>query len=232
MPMFDLNFTEFLRVAFQIAVSMVCGIAIGLERSYNGRAAGTRTYTLVCLASTVVMQAILMLKSQQHLPGSIDVSRVIQGIMTGIGFLGAGVIVKDGFNVRGLTTAAAIWMASVVGTLAGIGMETLAICSALLTVFILVGYRHIEKIIPGKKYDHLSIKVTQAEFINEEAIEKILEECGFSIVDFSYKQSKEKKHLEYKLIIWTKDKRNNTVLAKKLYAMPGITEFGMSPSSD
>src|SRR5205814_3702900 len=100
--------------------ALLAGALVGLERSYRGRAAGLRTYALVCLGS-----ALLMVLSEQLTRGTTggagDSTRVIQGIVTGIGFLGAGVIIKEGFSVRGLTTAASIWVISAVGVVIGAG---------------------------------------------------------------------------------------------------------------
>jgi hypothetical protein len=92
--------------------AVIAGGCIGLERSFHGRPAGFRTHTLVCLASSLLM--LVTLYQWQWLPGvpletiRTDPTRMAQGIMTGIGFLGAGVIFKEGLSVRGLTTAASI----------------------------------------------------------------------------------------------------------------------------
>ena len=95
----------------------------GFERSYHGRPAGFRTHTLVCVASSALM-LVTMYQSHWY-PESfsgrvaLDPTRMAQGIMTGIGFLGAGVIFKEGLTVRGLTTAASIWITAAIGILAG-----------------------------------------------------------------------------------------------------------------
>src|SRR5229473_386268 len=96
-----------------LVLALVAGGLIGLERSYHGRPAGFRTHTLVCLASTLLM--LVAVYESQWFPTSgvdtvrIDPTRMAQGIMTGMGFLGAGVIIKEGASVRGLTTAASLW---------------------------------------------------------------------------------------------------------------------------
>ena len=82
--------------------ALVIGAMIGFERSFHGRPAGFRTHALVCLASALLMLVTIR----------ADPTRMAQGIMTGIGFLGAGVIFKEGLTVRGLTTAASIWILS------------------------------------------------------------------------------------------------------------------------
>ena len=95
-------------VSGRMLAALVAGGLIGLERTYRGRAAGMRTYALVAFGSALLVAAAQYdLVSLTH--GDGDPTRVIQGIVTGIGFLGAGVIVKEGFSVHGLTSAASIW---------------------------------------------------------------------------------------------------------------------------
>ena len=100
---------------------MLAGGLIGLERSFHGRPAGFRTHALVCLASALLMtvtafQSVWIPEADLELFRT-DPTRMAQGIMTGIGFLGAGVIFKEGLNVRGLTTAASIWITAAIGIL-------------------------------------------------------------------------------------------------------------------
>ena len=108
-----------------LLVALAAGALIGLERSYHGRPAGFRTHTLVCIASSTLM--LVTMYPGRWFPDpvsgsvSVDPTRMAQGIMTGIGFLGAGVIFKEGLTVRGLTTAASIWITAAIGILAGIG---------------------------------------------------------------------------------------------------------------
>src|SRR5687767_8678605 len=114
-------------IVVRLAASLVVGGVIGLERSLHGRPAGFRTHSLVCVASTVLM--LLTVSQSQWMTGlpmeaiRADPTRMAQGIMTGIGFLGAGVIVKEGASVRGLTTAASIWITSAIGILVGVGFH-------------------------------------------------------------------------------------------------------------
>jgi putative Mg2+ transporter-C (MgtC) family protein len=110
-------------IVLHLLAALVAGGVIGIERSYHGRPAGFRTHTLVCLAASLLM--LVTLYQSRWLPGPLgeavrmDPTRMAQGIATGIGFLGAGVIFKEGLTVRGLTTAASIWITSAIGTLIG-----------------------------------------------------------------------------------------------------------------
>ena len=108
------------------------GLLVGYERSYHGRAAGMRTYGIVCMASAALTVFAGYpgfwwggMEGMAHVP--VDPTRVVQGIVTGVGFLGAGVIMKEGLNISGLTTAASIWASSAIGVLVGIGFYGAAI---------------------------------------------------------------------------------------------------------
>ena len=124
----------YVRVAINLAAAWAAGSLIGAERTYNGRAAGFRTHALVGLAAAAAMTTAMnapLLNMSGFPPG--DATRVTQGVMTGVGFLGAGAILRDGMNIRGLTTAATIWCAAAVGAMAGSGWIVQALIG---TVFI------------------------------------------------------------------------------------------------
>ncbi len=112
---------DFPQIATHLVTALIAGGIIGLERSFHGRPAGFRTHALVCLASSLLM--LVTVYQGKWLPGipletvRTDPTRMAQGIMTGIGFLGAGVIFKEGLSVRGLTTAASIWITAAIGIL-------------------------------------------------------------------------------------------------------------------
>jgi len=120
-PMVEVNLLIFMN----LAGALVLGLLVGYERSYHGRAAGMRTYGIVCMASAALTVFCgypgFWWGGSMHSAVPIDPSRVIQGIVTGVGFLGAGVIMKEGLNISGLTTAASIWASCAIGVLVGIG---------------------------------------------------------------------------------------------------------------
>ena len=110
------------------------GGVLGYERESKGKAAGLRTHMLVALGA-----AIFVLVPQQMGGGDAEISRIVQGLVAGIGFLGAGAIVKGkpGEEIEGLTTAASIWMTAAIGMTAGLGREATAIVSTVLAIFVL-----------------------------------------------------------------------------------------------
>lgn len=130
-PMLVANFF----ILLHLVGALVLGMLVGYERSYHGRAAGMRTYGLVCMAAA----AVTVIGGYAHFWyggatnaafSNADLSRVVQGILTGIGFLCAGVIMKEGFNISGLTTAASLWSSSVIGILVGVGLYAAAMATA------------------------------------------------------------------------------------------------------
>src|SRR5437763_4485248 len=140
-------------IALHLVIALAAGGIIGLERSYHGRPAGFRTHALVCLSSCMLM--VLTVYQDTWLSAlaldqvSVDPTRMAQGIMTGIGFLGAGVIMKEGLSVRGLTTAASIWITSAIGILIGVGMYFPAFLATALALGVLSVFRVIEAKLPA-----------------------------------------------------------------------------------
>ena len=132
---------QLLRILVRLVVASFLGGLVGYERQHEGKAAGTRTHMLVALGA-----ALFTLVPRESRMSDSDVSRVIQGIAAGIGFLGAGTILKlsDLHEIKGLTTAASIWMTAAIGVAVGAGRIGLALASVGLTLFILYIVYHVE----------------------------------------------------------------------------------------
>lgn len=124
---------EATRIVLRLVLAALLGGLLGLEREAKGKAAGVRTHMLVSMGA-----ALFVLVSQQVGVSSTDMSRVVQGIIAGVGFLGAGTILKGDAEgqVKGLTTAAGIWLTAAIGVAAGLGRETTAVLSTLLALAI------------------------------------------------------------------------------------------------
>ena len=121
------------RILLRLTLAALLGGLLGIEREQKGKAAGVRTHMLVAMGAAL----FVLLSQQAGMPPS-DLSRVIQGVIAGIGFLGAGTILKgdDEDKVKGLTTAAGIWLTAAIGVAAGMGHESTAVLSTLLTLAI------------------------------------------------------------------------------------------------
>ena len=122
------------RITVRLVLAVLLGGVIGFEREHRGKAAGLRTHMLVALGS-----ALFVVTVQQSGGGAEAVSRVIQGLVAGIGFLGAGAILTNRHEekIKGLTTAAGIWLTAAIGVAAGLGRESTAILTTLLAIVIL-----------------------------------------------------------------------------------------------
>ena len=140
-------------IALTLVGALALGMLVGYERSYRGRAAGMRTYGLVCMSSAALM-VVVGYGSMWYggAPGTLtaDPTRVAQGVVTGIGFLCAGVIIKDGLSVRGLATAASIWAVSAVGILFGAGFHVAALTFASLCALSMSLLHRLEHRLPGR----------------------------------------------------------------------------------
>lgn len=128
------------RITLRLLVAAVLGGLLGYEREHHGKSAGVRTHMLVAMGA-----ALFVLIPQQAGVSTSDMTRVLQGLITGVGFLGAGTIIfKSGQDeVRGLTTAAGIWVTAAIGLAAGMGRESTAILSTFVALFILAAVPRI-----------------------------------------------------------------------------------------
>ncbi|HEX9745340.1 MAG TPA: MgtC/SapB family protein [bacterium] len=135
-------------ILLRLVVSLVIGIAIGIEREIHQKTAGLRTSVLICLGATIFTLGSLEFTASG---GIVDASRVAAGIVTGIGFLGAGAIIQTRASVHGLTTAATIWVMASLGLAVGIGAFILAVGGAFLTILVLLPMQSIEHLLKGKK---------------------------------------------------------------------------------
>jgi putative Mg2+ transporter-C (MgtC) family protein len=151
----------------RVTGALVIGALIGFERTFHGRPAGFRTHSLVCIASAILM-IVTVYQNQwmtfvDHDAIRTDPTRMAQGIMTGIGFLGAGVIFKEGLTVRGLTTAASIWVTAAIGILVGIGFWFAAVVGAAAALIVLALFRYIEARLPSEFHDCQPVVATKRE---------------------------------------------------------------------
>jgi putative Mg2+ transporter-C (MgtC) family protein len=227
---------DYLEMGFRMAAALLAGGLIGLERSHRGRPAGFRTHALVCLSSTLLM---LVTAYESHwFPRDsaarviIDPTRMAQGIMTGIGFLGAGAIIKDGLSVRGLTTAASIWITAAIGILAGVGFYFAALVGTVLTLGTLSAFRWIEARLPTETYSLFMVRFAREAAMAEPALRSLVQAHGFSLYNLSYRLHGDAGQLEYRMVLRTMDAANARSLAEKLKDDPAVLDFRIAPTSD
>ena len=226
----------YLDIGVRLVASLVVGGLIGLERSYHGRPAGFRTHSLVCLSTSLLMLVTVYetrwFSSIAPDRISLDPTRMAQGIMTGIGFLGAGTIIKDGLSVRGLTTAASIWITAAIGILIGIGFYFPAAVATILTLGTLSVFRWIENQIPAQFYAQFVIRFARNEAMPEVEMRRMLEDYGFTIANLNYRLDVESDSFEYQMVIRTNSEDNASRLAQALNRVGSVKEYRVSPTGD
>jgi putative Mg2+ transporter-C (MgtC) family protein len=227
---------HYVGIAAHLTLALVAGGAIGLERSFHGRPAGFRTHTLVCLASALLMQWTIY--QFTLLPGvpldtvRTDPTRLAQGIMTGIGFLGAGVIFKEGLSVRGLTTAASIWITAAIGIMIGVGFYFPATLATVLTLTTLSVFRWIEAKMPVQTHARHLLRFDRNNVIREDEVRALLKKHGFTISNMSYYVTHDGSSFEYRMTIYTAQPGNAARLAEALRGLDPVREFQISPAGD
>jgi putative Mg2+ transporter-C (MgtC) family protein len=226
---------DHIEMVWRLLAALFAGALIGYERSYNGRPAGFRTHALVCMSSSLLMLVTVYEGSWVQTPADsvrLDPTRMAQGIMTGIGFLGAGAIIKEGLSVRGLTTAASIWITAAIGVLAGIGFYFPLVVSVALTMSVLSIFRWIESAMPTQAYFQFDVRLAKDGGLDEESLRELLAEHGFSIANFSHRFDGEGGIKRHGMVMRTKDRKAASRLADALEAHPAILDFRIAPTGD
>jgi putative Mg2+ transporter-C (MgtC) family protein len=181
---------------------------------------------------------LVTLYQWQWLPGvpldtvRTDPTRMAQGIMTGIGFLGAGVIFKEGLSVRGLTTAASIWITAAIGILLGIGFYAPAVLATAFTIGTLSFFRWIEAKLPSHYYAHHFVRFDRSNVMPEPELRAFLEQNGFTVANMSYRVSDDRLSFEYRMVIRTINPENLSALAVSLRQLETVRAFRISPTGD
>jgi putative Mg2+ transporter-C (MgtC) family protein len=175
---------EWPEIALRLALTVVAGTLIGLNRSEHGHSAGLRTTLLVCLAAAVSMiQVNLLLAIAGKSPGSfavLDLMRLPLGILSGMGFIGAGAIVRKGSLVRGLTTAATLWFVTVLGLCFGGGQIALGLAVLALGILVLEGLKRLES--HWKQDRHATLRLmVDADGPTEDELTAVLKTSGYEI---------------------------------------------------
>ncbi|TAK85192.1 MAG: MgtC/SapB family protein [Betaproteobacteria bacterium] len=227
---------EYLAIVERLMLATAAGALIGLERSYHGRPAGFRTHTLVSIASALLMLVTayesLWFETTTQARITLDPTRMAQGIMTGIGFLGAGVIMKEGLSVRGLTTAASIWITAAIGVLVGVGFYFPAAISVALTLGVLSFFRWIESKLPRLSYAQLVIRFPPESLIEEKDLRRLVQKHGFSVANLNYRFERFDGFAEYRMTIRSPDTNGTNRLFDALRATPCVSQFRIVPTGD
>ncbi len=176
---------------FRLVVAAALGGLIGLEREQHGRAAGLRTHLLVALGAAMAMVVSVQFGHVFGQPGGVmairvDPARVAYGVMGGIGFLGAGAIIQQGVNVRGLTTAASMWCTAAIGLGAGFGMFAVLFAACVIVLFTLIVLDIADRQIPVRLTQTATLNVPGVSAETVGRYEKLLRAEGVKVITMGY----------------------------------------------
>lgn len=220
-----------------VAAAVLAGGVIGFEREWRGRAAGFRTHILVCLASCLLMLAAMTQGDWafEALPNEnivTDPTRMAHGVLTGIGFLCAGVIFRAGFSIHGLTTAASLWITSAIGLLFGAGLYALGVVGTLTTGAILIGLRLVSRRLPQRTLADVEVRWRRGGVSPEAAVEAALRAVDAAARPERFELVDGGTGVKRSWLIRTHGEAALKALAEALEAVPGVTGFTLDPRAD
>lgn len=227
--------TTNLIVFLNLLGALALGLIVGYERSYHGRAAGMRTYGLVCMAAAAL--TVIAGYPSYWFGGQINASlagdptRVIQGIVTGIGFLGAGVIMRDGLNISGLTTAASIWTCSAIGIMVGVGFYAAAMLLTLLSAMSMMWISKLENWLPSRPAIAITLEFEKNFVPQESTLREVVYSHGYEVAtgSFSIRCSNEQLEWHFVAIALSKDSGSPmNELASGLSTLHGVEDFSLA----
>ncbi len=218
-------------IVLPLVASVVLGGLIGLERELHGRAAGLRTHIMVCLGTTLAMLISMALHSRLPADSSlrVDPSRIAAGVLTGVGFLGAGAIIKLKSMHRGLTTAACIWFVAALGIVIGAGACTLAVAGTLAALAVLMLLAAFEHRMHADAYRELHLAAeceTGAEAMVTRARE-IIERNGMQVQSQEFDEELERRQVRVVFSVrFRRGLASEEVVFRHLREMPGVKSIG------
>ncbi len=208
----------------QLLLATVLGALVGLEREIHGRPAGLRTHILVCLGAALIIVAFEELQAALVRDGgdilAMDPARAAAGVITGIGFLGAGTILKGKDHVMGLTTAASIWVVAAIGITTGLGQYFLAIIATALVLFALFVLHKID--IKSEHYGEIFLKGTGGISFYESSREQITL-MGFQIKGYDIEAVTQDGEIKIRFLVKYKQPEIGARVIERLFLIKGVT---------
>ncbi|HYC74302.1 MgtC/SapB family protein [Brevundimonas sp.] len=224
-------------LVWPVLAAMTAGGLIGVERTYHGHPAGFRTHILVSLTSCLLMLAAMHQSTWAFvaLPGQtvvIDPTRMSHGLLTGIGFLCAGVIFREGFSVHGLTTAASLWVTSAIGVLYGVGMLELALIGSAATLAVLAVLRLLDAKLPHVGVMDVALRWKQGAAPSEKALRDLLRARGLKAVRIGHVMSPDCLIHEHVLKVKGPMPIDADALVAQLCGHEGLAGFSVLPRDE
>lgn len=208
-------------IVLRIIIAGVLGGAIGIERESINRPAGLRTHILVCMGSTLVMLTSLLLFDRYSALVNIDPTRLGAQVISGIGFLGAGTIMREGLNVKGLTTAASIWIVGCIGLAIGCGFYLGAILATVSSIIVLLFFSKAERLLIKKDNDICLKVITKDQSGQLGKIGTRLGDMNIRIQNISM-ESSESDHVKINFLAKLPRKIESTEIVESILDIDGI----------
>ena len=225
MNLFDLD------LALPILGSILAGGIVGAEREYRASPAGFRTHILVSLSCALLMlAAVHQVRWLSDTPDDIiriDPVRMAHGVLTGIGFLCGGVIFREGFNVRGLTTAASLWSTSSLGILFGVGFYSLAIGGTVATLLVLTAVNISDRFLPQRRHALIKVRYSRAALVSQTAFRTLLMDAHLRPA--SIRQQMKDDYLEFSTTVTDDSQERMEMLTLTLQRDADVTGFDYVP---
>lgn len=227
---------QFGALLWPILGAVAAGAAIGFEREFRGRPAGFRTHILVALASALLMLAAAdqAAWAYEAIPGSrivADPTRMAHGVLTGIGFLCAGVIFREGFSIHGLTTAASLWMTSALGILFGVGLVALAVTGTIATLVVLAVLRLFDNVLPQQRLLDVALGYVPGQALSEAEVRDLLGGHGLALRRIGW-ASAGQGVVTHELKVRGFKRLDIDAFAAALAASPRVARFEITPRDD
>jgi putative Mg2+ transporter-C (MgtC) family protein len=213
-------------ILFRLFLAAILGALVGFEREVHGRPAGIRTYLILCLGSALVMvlSQYLSYGMVEELPPDalrVDPGRIAAQALTGIGFLGAGVILRYRDTIRGLTTAACVWVVCAIGLTIGAGFYLYGSVVAILTVVSLVGVKFFERRLKKDWYQEMTI-VSQDLAGQFNLVQDIITRHAFEVINFGFSKDLEKKEVTANFLLRIRTSHPDRRMLQEVFELPGV----------
>ena len=209
-------------VVFRLVLSAILSGIVGFEREFHGRAAGFRTHILLCVGSTLIMLTSIHIFDVYSSRVPIDPARLAAGVVTGIGFLGAGTIMRYKASVRGLTTATSLWVVAGIGLAVGSGLYFGSIFTTIIAVVALMFFSRLEHVMIRKDWYKTIIIETRDGVEQLKKIRETLSEYGIEINDFEVDRSEDGTNMILKFDLKLSTNKHNVQLIHDIASLEGI----------
>ncbi|MCX5680517.1 MAG: MgtC/SapB family protein [Candidatus Omnitrophica bacterium] len=209
-------------VLLRLIMAAVLSGIVGFEREFHGRAAGFRTHILLCIGSTLVMLTSIHIFDVYNTRVPCDPARIAAGVVTGIGFLGAGTIMHSKSSVRGLTTATSLWVVAGIGLAVGSGMYFASIATTIITMITLLFFSRMEHAMIRKDW-YKTLIIEAREGVNQiKGAREVLAEYGVRVTDFEVRRSENGTNMVLEIGVKLSTSKNDDHIIQEILRLEGV----------